>query len=232
MLSFFILRDSKLLCNPKCSAFCPHSWAARSNKFSLLASHFIRTNVVARRHLSRQALSLAVYFYACDSFFRKRHFCGFLIRFLQSVVFYFKGLEVAPQPKMLCILPPLVGCTLEQVLAVSESLRRRKPTSFIARPCLAPLSVAFSSFAKTKFCRIFPIQTTAPFLMLLFIARQALSLAVYFYACDSSSEQSLSFRFFSKKSQLIACPSSFAETNFGEFTAFCLFHFNKKKFPP
>ena len=71
-----------------------------------------------------------------------------------AVVFYFKGLEVAPQPKMLCILPPLVGCTLEQVLAVSESLRRRKPTSFIARPCLAPLSVAFSSFVKTEFCRI------------------------------------------------------------------------------
>ena len=166
-----------MLCNPKCSAFCPHSWAARSNKFSLLASPFIRTSVVARRHLSRQALSLAVYFYACDSFFRKRHFCGFLIRFLQSVVFYFKGLEVALQPKMLCILPPLVGCTLEQVLAVSESLRRRKPTSFIARRCLAPLSVAFSSFVKTKFCRIFPIQTTAPFLMLPFIARQVLSLA-------------------------------------------------------
>ena len=91
--------------------------------------------------------------------------------------FNFKGLEVAPQPKMLCILPPLVGCTLEQVLAVSESLRRRKPTSFIARRCLAPLSVAFSSFVKTKFCRIFPIQTTAPFLMLPFIARQVLSLA-------------------------------------------------------
>ena len=46
------------------------------------------------------------------------------------------------------------GCTLEQVLAVSESLRRRKPTSYIARPCLAPLSVAFSSFVKTEFCRI------------------------------------------------------------------------------
>lgn len=58
-----------------------------------------------------------------------------------------------------------------------ESLRRRKPTSFIARRCLAPLSVAFSSFVKTKFCRIFPIQTTASFLMLPFIARQVLSLA-------------------------------------------------------
>lgn len=105
-----------------------------------------------------------------------------------------------------------------------ESLRRRKPTSYIARHCLAHLSVAFSSFAKTKFCRIFPIQTTAPFLMLPFIARQVLSLAVYFYACDSSSEQSFLFRFFNKKSQLIACPSSFAETCFGEFITFCLFH--------
>ena len=46
------------------------------------------------------------------------------------------------------------GCTLEQVLAVSASLRRRKPTSYIARSCLAHLSVAFSSFVKTKFCRI------------------------------------------------------------------------------
>ena len=44
-----------------------------------------------------------------------------------AVVFYFKGLEVAPQPKMLCILPPLVGCTLEQVLAVSESLHPHQP---------------------------------------------------------------------------------------------------------
>ena len=35
-----------------------------------------------------------------------------------------------------------------------ESLRRRKPTSYNARRCLAHLSVAFSSFAKTKFCRV------------------------------------------------------------------------------
>ena len=42
--------------------------------------------------------------------------------------------------------------------------------------------------------------------MLLFIARQALSLAVYFYACDSSSEQSLSFRFFRKNLSLSLAP--------------------------
>ena len=73
---------------------------------------------------------------------------------------------------------------LDYCLAIPSSLRSslRVPSSsktdvFNARRCLAHLSVAFSSFVKTKFCRIFPIQTTAPFLMLPFIARQALSLA-------------------------------------------------------
>ena len=54
--------------------------------------------------------------------------------------FNFKGLEVAPQPKMLCILPPLVGCTLEQVLAVSESLhphQRRRKATFITASAIA-----------------------------------------------------------------------------------------------
>ena len=55
MLSFFILRDSKLLRNPKCSAFCPHSWAARSNKFSLLASPFV---VESRRLITQDAVLL------------------------------------------------------------------------------------------------------------------------------------------------------------------------------
>ena len=44
-----------------------------------------------------------------------------------------------------------------------ESLRRRKPTSFIARRCLAPVSVAFSSFVKTKFCRVSIKRTPLPF---------------------------------------------------------------------
>ena len=46
-----------------------------------------------------------------------------------------------------------------------------------------------------------------------------------FILTPATRRRSKAFCFdFLKKSQLIACPSSFVETCFGEFTTFCLFH--------